>query len=59
MLDEWNSDKDGKIAKAEAPDRIQQQFDKLDLDKNGYLEKNELEAFLRMRKARRAVQPTR
>ena len=42
MLDEWDTNKDGKIAKAEAPDRMQEQFDKYDTNGDGFLTKDEL-----------------
>ncbi|MBS1816033.1 MAG: EF-hand domain-containing protein [Acidobacteria bacterium] len=45
MLGEWDTDKDGKIAKAEAPDRMQERFDTLDLNHDGYLTNDELIAF--------------
>ncbi len=42
MLDEWDTNKDGKIAKAEAPDRMQQNFDSLDKNSDGFLDRSEL-----------------
>lgn len=45
MLEEWDTDKDGKIAKAEAPDRMQERFDAIDLNHDGFLTPDELEKF--------------
>jgi Ca2+-binding EF-hand superfamily protein len=42
MLDEWDTNKDGKISKAEAPDRIQQTFETVDRNNDGFLDKAEL-----------------
>lgn len=42
MLDEWDTNKDGKISKAEAPDRMQQQFENLDTNHDGFLTEDEL-----------------
>ncbi|QNI37614.1 EF-hand domain-containing protein [Edaphobacter albus] len=42
MLDEWDTNKDGKIAKAEAPDRMQQQFESIDTNHDGFLTEDEL-----------------
>ena len=42
MLSEWDTDKDGKISKAEAPDRMQQQFESIDTNHDGVLDKDEL-----------------
>ena len=45
MLDEWDTNKDGKITKAEAPERMQQQFDTLDTNHDGALTEDELTAY--------------
>jgi len=45
MLDEWDTNQDGKITKAEAPDRMQQQFDTLDTNHDGALTEDELTAY--------------
>lgn len=45
MLDEWDTNKDGKITKPEAPDRIQEQFEKIDTNNDGFLTKDELIVF--------------
>ena len=42
LLDEWDTNKDGKISKAEAPDRLQQQFESIDKNSDGYLDRDEL-----------------
>ena len=42
LLDEWDTNKDGKIGKAEAPDRLQQQFESIDTNHDGVLDKEEL-----------------
>lgn len=42
MLDEWDTNKDAKIAKPEAPDRMQQQFDAIDTNHDGFLTEDEL-----------------
>jgi Ca2+-binding EF-hand superfamily protein len=42
MLDEWDTNKDGKIAKAEAPDQMQTRFDSMDANHDGFLTKDEL-----------------
>jgi Ca2+-binding EF-hand superfamily protein len=42
MLDEWDTNRDGKISKAEAPDRMQQQFESIDTNGDGLLDKEEL-----------------
>ena len=45
MLDEFDGDKDGRIARAEAPERMQAEFDKIDKDGDGYLSADELQHF--------------
>jgi Ca2+-binding EF-hand superfamily protein len=45
MLDEWDTNKDGKIVKAEAPDRMQQQFDTLDTNHDGALTEDEITTY--------------
>ena len=45
MLDEWDTNKDGKITKTEAPDRMQQQFDTLDTNHDGALTEDEIAAY--------------
>src|SRR5215471_5713170 len=42
MLDEWDTNKDGKLTKPEAPDRIQQQFDSIDTNHDSVLSEEEL-----------------
>lgn len=45
MLGEWDTNKDGRISKAEAPDRMQAQFESIDKNGDGYLDKDELTAY--------------
>ncbi|HEY6375337.1 MAG TPA: EF-hand domain-containing protein [Edaphobacter sp.] len=45
MLDEWDTNKDGKITKPEAPDRVQQQFEAIDTNHDGVLTEEELTAY--------------
>jgi len=45
MLDEWDTNKDGKITKPEAPDRMQEQFEALDINHDGFLTRDELIVF--------------
>jgi Ca2+-binding EF-hand superfamily protein len=42
LLDEWDTNKDGRISKAEAPNRMQQQFESIDTNHDGFLDKDEL-----------------
>jgi Ca2+-binding EF-hand superfamily protein len=42
MFDEWDTNKDGKISKAEAPDRMQRQFESIDKNSDGFLDRDEL-----------------
>lgn len=42
MLGEWDTDKDGKVSKAEAPERMVAQFDSYDKNGDGFLERDEL-----------------
>lgn len=45
LLDEWDTNQDGKIAKAEAPDRMQQQFDSIDTNHDSFLTEDELTVY--------------
>jgi Ca2+-binding EF-hand superfamily protein len=45
MLEEWDTNQDGKIAKAEAPDRMQQQFETIDTNHDGFLTEDELTVY--------------
>jgi Ca2+-binding EF-hand superfamily protein len=45
LLGEWDTNKDGKISKAEAPDRMQAQFEALDRNGDGFLDRDELTAY--------------
>lgn len=42
----YDKNKDGKISKEEAPEFLKQRFDSLDTDKNGSIEKKEIEAMV-------------
>ena len=42
LLDEWDTDKDGRVSKAEAPDRMQKDFESIDKNGDGSLDKDEL-----------------
>lgn len=44
MFAAMDKDSDGKISKAEAPDRLKSRFDDMDSDKDGFLTKEELSA---------------
>lgn len=45
MLDEWDTNKDGKLTKPEAPDRVQQQFDTIDTNHDRVLSEEELVSY--------------
>ncbi|GAA3763506.1 hypothetical protein GCM10022270_23340 [Terriglobus aquaticus] len=45
ILDEWDTNKDGVLTKAECPDRIQAQFDAIDTNHDGKLNSEELTTF--------------
>lgn len=45
LLEEWDTDHDGRLSKAEAPDRLQAQFETIDRDHDGFLNRAELLAF--------------
>lgn len=45
MLEEWDTNKDDKLSKAECPDRLQPQFESLDKNGDGFLTKDEITAF--------------
>ncbi len=42
VLGEFDTNKDGRLSKAEAPDRLQQQFESIDTNHDGFLDKQEL-----------------
>lgn len=53
FFDRLDKDGDGKISKAEAPERLQQHFDKVDRDQDGNVTKDELkQAFMAMAQKR-------
>lgn len=45
FFEEWDTNKDGKIAKAEAPDGLQRRFAEVDTDNDGFLSMAEVLAF--------------
>jgi len=45
MLDEWDTNKDGKISKPESPDRMQSQFESIDTNHDGVLSEDELTVY--------------
>ncbi len=45
MLDEWDTNKDGKITKPESPDRMQSQFESIDTNHDGVLTEDELTVY--------------
>ena len=56
-LEEWDTNKDGKLSKEEAPDRMQQQFDAIDANHDGFLDLAELTAYMASQPAQRPRQP--
>lgn len=53
MIDEWDTNKDGKIAKEEAPDRVQEQFATIDTNGDGFLDITELTVYFQKMPAQR------
>jgi Ca2+-binding EF-hand superfamily protein len=45
MLDEWDTNKDGKLTKPEGPDRMQQQFESIDTNHDSVLTEEELVSY--------------
>jgi Ca2+-binding EF-hand superfamily protein len=45
LLDEWDTNKDGKLTKPEAPDRLQQQFESIDTNQDSVLTEEELVSY--------------
>ena len=52
-MDEWDTNKDGKLSKAEAPDRMQEQFGKIDANQDGVVDAQELTAWFATMPAQR------
>ncbi len=53
LLDEWDTNKDGKISREEAPDRMRDQFDAIDTNHDSFLDKQELTAWFATQPAQR------
>ncbi len=47
MLEEWDTNRDGKLSKEEAPERMAGQFGAIDTDHDGFLERGELVVYFR------------
>jgi len=47
MLDEWDTNKDGKVSQAEAPERMVSQFGSIDKNGDGFLDRDELIAYFK------------
>jgi Ca2+-binding EF-hand superfamily protein len=45
MLDEWDTNKDGKLSKEETPERMVPDFEKIDTNVDGFLDKTELTTY--------------
>ena len=45
LLEEWDTDKDGKLSKDEAPERMLPDFDRIDTNHDGFLDQPELVAY--------------
>ena len=48
---DYDTDKDGKISKSEAPETMQRYFDNNDTDKDGFLDDKEVKAMVDRRKS--------
>lgn len=42
LMEEWDTNQDGKLSKAEAPDRLQRDFASVDTNEDGFLDRSEL-----------------
>lgn len=47
MLDEWDTNKDGRVSQAEAPERMVSQFGSIDKNGDGFLDREELIAYFK------------
>ncbi|MDE1163756.1 MAG: EF-hand domain-containing protein [Acidobacteriaceae bacterium] len=45
MLEEWDTNQDGKLSKAEMPERMQAQFEKIDTNSDGFADLEELKVY--------------
>lgn len=57
FFEEWDTNKDGKIAKEEAPERMLPQFDAIDTNHNGFLDKAELVEFYKKQATQQPGKP--
>ena len=51
MLEEWDTNHDGKVSRAETPERMVQQFDSIDKNGDGFLSKEELVEYFKAQSA--------
>jgi len=57
MIMRADADGDGKISEEEAPPQLKRQFSSIDTNGDGYLDKNELEAWIKRRQKRLGMLP--
>src|SRR5262245_48382360 len=53
LLEQFDTNKDGRLDRSEVPERMSQRFDQMDADRDGKLSKEELEKFARGEPKRR------
>lgn len=54
-FESWDKDKDGRLSRAELPERIRNNFDRVDHDRDGWISKQEDEAFRKRERQKRAT----